>query len=1232
MLAISLEKCRRARWPLALLALVLLFTAAPSPAAKDLPVKGGGWQRVSWKSHGEAEAGVAVDGGSGTAFRLYDDDWNDIRLVRRVRVKAGRFYRFSARIRTEDVIGKVGANLSVDGTYNRSRPGVTGTTGWTRVEQVFRATASERLAFALRLGYWNATARGTAWFDRVELEELESWGGSYEPVRPSPPQVRTTTAPPRLLALLFFVPFLYGGLAWLRRQPLALVTPPAGMGVPARAAGFWALLAAGLAVRLLFVAPPGPWVVPPAAESWALYLAGFFGQGVANPPAGVAVPPPLWLYWLGLAGSVVKAMVLENSRAFAVLLQLPAVAIELVAVAAVLARLRSGVTGGAYWAVAAFLVLHPGLLLATGLAADPAALGAGLVLLSLLVVPGTRPVLRGMLFGAGIAAAPPMLWLAVPVVLWSWQRFGAGSAARLATAALAASGALVFPVLSFYEGETLAGFAALPAAGVAGGMLVVSGVVLYLASVLVFVRRTTVQAAFAQESGPPGPLAGILAVTLTLMAAVTGPVSPLLWLAVLASGLLLAGNRPWRWTFFLLGLLASWYWGYGYYYTAISTAGLPADSVVPAVLRSGIAALAIVSWWAILQPAPVVAALSRWRARARELADSAKGLLRPPSARPRVPFRVAWFDLLLLTAAWAAGLFLVAHDMGERVYPLNAYRVGETSEVFEAVLRAPASLGEVRVYTGANGFGDVRFEIEGEDGWEPLWKADGGRLRYKGSQRERRSTFKQLWRRVRLDQPVERVRLTLSGAGLEINEIVFLDKSREPLVPLVLEPREPAGPPVPASTHPLFDESDRITAEKGYRAKTYWDEVYYARSGYELANGLTPYEKSHPPLGKVLIAWGVDLFGMTPFGWRFMDALFVSMLPVLLWVAARGIFGSRLAAWWAAFLAVFELMFFVHGRWANIDTFLTVFLTVSLLALFRWYREGQGRFTRANVVWFVAAGFFFGCAVATKWSALFTGFAIFVLWAIAQASAIARCVTRPPADRGPGLGTYLSRRLPASVAAWGAVFVALPAVVYYLSYAGYLASLPGSPAAFSTEGWHAFADQQVFQWHFHAEKETGHRSSSLFFTWPLMLQPASMLTLGGVPAGKTATLNILGNPVIWWSGLAAMLALGWRALRGRDETAVFLAGIYFLQGLPWLLVSRTTYLYHYLPFLPLLILGLVYWLVRLDTGRRPVQAGLAVFALLVVGGFAVYYPYVTGMPVPAGYTQAVRIFDGWSRL
>jgi dolichyl-phosphate-mannose--protein O-mannosyl transferase len=241
---------------------------------------------------------------------------------------------------------------------------------------------------------------------------------------------------------------------------------------------------------------------------------------------------------------------------------------------------------------------------------------------------------------------------------------------------------------------------------------------------------------------------------------------------------------------------------------------------------------------------------------------------------------------------------------------------------------------------------------------------------------------------------------------------------------------------------------------------------------------------------------------------------------------------------------------------------------------------------------------------------------------------LARIRRQPVVKCRQDLRLYLGKGLPLNLLMWGGMFVVLPLFIYYLSYA----MLPAEHGAFSAEGWGAFRDQQLYQWGFHADKEGGHGSNALFFTWPFLLQPASMFRSGGLPAGVTATLNIMGNPAVWWAGFLAMLGVGWRALSGRDKTAVFLAGIYFLQGLPWLLVTRTTFIYHYLPFLPLLILAICYWLARLDLRRPSVRIVLALFGILVIGGFALYYPYVTALPVPKTYTDAVRVFDSWSRL
>lgn len=90
----------------------------------------------------------------------------------------------------------------------------------------------------------------------------------------------------------------------------------------------------------------------------------------------------------------------------------------------------------------------------------------------------------------------------------------------------------------------------------------------------------------------------------------------------------------------------------------------------------------------------------------------------------------------------------------------------------------------------------------------------------------------------------------------------------------------------------LFDEQATVPEYPNYLNSSYFDEIYHARTAYEHIEGVYPYEVSHPPLGKLIIAGGIELFGMTPFGWRFSGTLIgVLMLP-LLYVLLKKMFGG----------------------------------------------------------------------------------------------------------------------------------------------------------------------------------------------------------------------------------------------------------------------------------------------------------------------------------------------------
>lgn len=80
----------------------------------------------------------------------------------------------------------------------------------------------------------------------------------------------------------------------------------------------------------------------------------------------------------------------------------------------------------------------------------------------------------------------------------------------------------------------------------------------------------------------------------------------------------------------------------------------------------------------------------------------------------------------------------------------------------------------------------------------------------------------------------------------------------------------------------LFDEQDVGDYAYTYMNSSYFDEIYHPRTAFEHLNRMKPYETTHPPLGKVIMAIGVAIFGMNPFGWRFMGTLFgIIMVPVM---------------------------------------------------------------------------------------------------------------------------------------------------------------------------------------------------------------------------------------------------------------------------------------------------------------------------------------------------------------
>ena len=105
-----------------------------------------------------------------------------------------------------------------------------------------------------------------------------------------------------------------------------------------------------------------------------------------------------------------------------------------------------------------------------------------------------------------------------------------------------------------------------------------------------------------------------------------------------------------------------------------------------------------------------------------------------------------------------------------------------------------------------------------------------------------------------------------------------------------------------------------------------------------------------------------------------------------------------------------------------------------------------------------------------------------------------------------------------------------------------------------------------------------------------------------------------------------------------NHVALFLIIGYFVELLPWVLVVRTTYIYHYFPCVPFTVLMLGYSILTVwedvkEKNRRAVMMTAFIYAGIAILLFAMYYPVLSGQPCDYGYAEKfLKWFDSWVLL
>ena len=444
------------------------------------------------------------------------------------------------------------------------------------------------------------------------------------------------------------------------------------------------------------------------------------------------------------------------------------------------------------------------------------------------------------------------------------------------------------------------------------------------------------------------------------------------------------------------------------------------------------------------------------------------------------------------------------------------------------------------------------------------------------------------WQRVDLETDLTGGELVIQGSGnVWLGEVTALTEDGTQV-------------PLETETPELVDEQSLCPDRQTFLNSSYFDEIYHARTAWEHLHGVRPYEITHPPLGKLIISLGISLFGMTPFGWRFSGTLFgVLMLPIL-YVFAKKLFGGRLAPAACTTLMATDFMHFVQTRIATIDTY-AVFFTL-LMYLFMYLFVSEGRLRDLAL-----CGVSFGLGAASKWTCFYAGAGLAVIWVI--------WVIRETRAGRLRFGGFVKNALFCVV-----FFILIPAGIYYLSYIPYGVAR-GVTNLLSGDYLKIVLDNQKYMFSYHSGLVATHPYSSYWYQWLLDIRPI-LYYLDYLPDGRHVSFGAFVNPVLCWGGLLSLFVLGYLALWRRDRVSGYILLGYLAQLLPWILVPRLTFAYHYFPCTVFLALSLGRCF---DLTARNEERGRLIvsgFVLLSLAVFLLFYPNLAGLPVSRGILRS----------
>ncbi len=594
-------------------------------------------------------------------------------------------------------------------------------------------------------------------------------------------------------------------------------------------------------------------------------------------------------------------------------------------------------------------------------------------------------------------------------------------------------------------------------------------------------------------------------------------------------------------------------------------------------------------------------------------------------------YKVDRKDLIIMSVMTLIYLIIAIFNLGSTKTPQTYWKPELKGEIFTVNFEKESRISKMAYYDGV---GEINFKVE-------YLSKDGKYITLPDLKIDPDKNLS--WSNYDLEAATKALRFTVDLPGGTLNEMVLFEKDNKEPLKISSITKENISSKSVGKVDNLFDEQHFDTYDLNYMNSAYFDEIFHPRTAFENIHGMEPSETSHPPLGKLIIALGILIFGMNPFGWRIMGTIFGAAMIPLMYMFGIKVFSKRIYGFIGAFLMMFDFMHFAQTRIGTIDSYATFFIILSYYFMYDGFiNKSYNLGLKKSLLSLFLAGLSWGVGCACKWTAVYAGIGLALIYLISKILEYIdynKSIIKKNSKKGipPWTEGFIKKNIIIPTLSCIIFFVLIPAIIYVASYLPII-TLPGPQ--------HNLGEVVQYQkdmYNYHTGLLDTHPYQSTAETWPWVKKPLYEYKGKNLPEGKISVIYVLGNPTVFWFGIISVLLAFLIGVFKKDKRVIPLLVAFSFQYLPWFFIDRCLFIYHFFSATPFMMLCTVYVLYYLKesfpvfmadiymnekvipTVRNVFNIFTLSYLVITVALFILFYPSMSGMVVDRSYLD----FVGW---